>query len=252
MFKGIQHHGPPLVLIDRRFDDLDTNYVGADDEMIGVFAVEHLIEIGCKRIAHLRGPETSAGIGRLNGYIKTLAKYRMKLLPGYVFAPGTVDVHSTETGAELTKRLLGLNPRPDGIFAYNDPMAIGAIEVILDAGLRVPEDVAVIGSGNLYYHTLNSVFHSQHRPTNRANQGACGTLDLIAPGLQSPSAKQGCHNSTTAHCSCLYRPEACQAARCARAKFESVPPTSANSANHRNDLSGIWGTRMPAVVVGPC
>jgi LacI family transcriptional regulator len=119
--------------------------------MIGVLATEHLLEIGCKRIAHLRGPETSAGIGRLKGYLKTLAKYKMNPRPGYVFAPGTVDVHSTESGAELTKRLLGLNPRPDGIFTYNDPMAIGAIEVILDAGLRVPEDIAVVGSGNLYY-----------------------------------------------------------------------------------------------------
>jgi LacI family transcriptional regulator len=151
MFKRIQHHGPPLVLIDRRFHDLDTNYVGADDEMIGITAAEHLIKIGCKRIAHLRGPETSAGIGRLNGYRKTVAKCKLKSLPGYVVALGTVDVHSTERGAELTKQLLGLNPRPDGIFAYNDPLAIGAIEAILDAGLRVPEDVAVIGSGNLYY-----------------------------------------------------------------------------------------------------
>jgi LacI family transcriptional regulator, galactose operon repressor len=151
IFKRILRHGPPLVLIDRRFRDLDTNYVGANDEMIGEAALEHLIEIGCKRIAHLRGPETSAGVGRLNGYLRTLAKYKMKPLPGYVIALGTVDVHSTESGAELTKRLLSLNPRPDGIFAYNDPMAIGAIEAILDAGLRVPEDVAVIGAGNLYY-----------------------------------------------------------------------------------------------------
>lgn len=150
-FERIQHHGPPLVLIDRSFQDLDANYVGADDEQIGVLATEHLIDIGCERIAHLRGPETSAGIGRLNGYLRTLAKYKMKPLPGYVIALGTVDVHSTESGAELTKRLLSLNPRPDGIFTYNDPMAIGAIEAILDAGLRVPEDVAVIGAGNLYY-----------------------------------------------------------------------------------------------------
>jgi len=140
-----------LVLIDRNFRGLDTNYVGADDKMIGVLATEHLIEIGCKRIAHLRGPETSAGIGRLEGYLRTLSKYKMKSLPGYVFAPGTVDVHSIESGADLTRRLLRLNPHPDGIFTYNDPMAIGAIEAILDAGLRVPEDVAVIGSGNLYY-----------------------------------------------------------------------------------------------------
>jgi LacI family transcriptional regulator len=50
-------------------------------------------------------------------------------------------------------QLLSLTPRPDGVFSYNDPMAIGAIHAILNAGLRVPEDVAVIGSGNLYYDT---------------------------------------------------------------------------------------------------
>ena len=49
------------------------------------------------------------------------------------------------------RQLLSLTPRPDGVFSYNDPMAIGAIRAVLDAGLRVPEDIAVIGAGNLYY-----------------------------------------------------------------------------------------------------
>ena len=151
MYKRILHQETPLVLIDRSFHGLHTNYVGSDDEMIGTLAVEHLLEIGCKRIAHLRGPENSAGIGRLNGYLKTLAKHKIKPLSAYALAPGNADVHSTERGAELTKRLLSLKMRPDGIFAHNDPMAIGAIEAILDSGLRIPEDVAVIGSGNLYY-----------------------------------------------------------------------------------------------------
>jgi LacI family transcriptional regulator len=47
--------------------------------------------------------------------------------------------------------LLRRNPRPDGVFCYNDPLAIGAIDAILEAGLRVPEDIAVIGCGNLHY-----------------------------------------------------------------------------------------------------
>jgi LacI family transcriptional regulator len=51
------------------------------------------------------------------------------------------------------RQLLNLRPRPDGVFCYNDPMAIGAIHAILDAGLRVPEDIAVIGCGNLHYDT---------------------------------------------------------------------------------------------------
>jgi LacI family transcriptional regulator len=75
----------------------------------------------------------------------------MKLLPGYVCAQSMVDVHSSELGAGLMKQLLMLDQPPDGVFTYNDPMAIGAIEAILDAGLRVPEDVAVIGAGNLYF-----------------------------------------------------------------------------------------------------
>jgi LacI family transcriptional regulator len=142
-----------LVLIDRRFTDLDTNYVGADDEKVGALATEHLIEMGCKRIAHLRGPETSPGIGRLNGYLKTLAKHKMKSLPGYISTQGMADVHSRESGQDQMKQLLSLTPRPDGVFAFNDPMAIGAIHAILDAGLRVPGDVAVIGAGNLHYDT---------------------------------------------------------------------------------------------------
>ena len=67
-----------------------------------------------------------------------MAKHNLKLLPGYVSMPRLVDVQSRESGAELMKQLLALNPRPDGVFCYNYPMAIGAIHAILDANLRVP------------------------------------------------------------------------------------------------------------------
>jgi len=147
----IQKQGQPMVLIDRRFPDLDASYVGVDDEAVGALATSHLIEIGCKRIAHLRGPENSPGLGRLNGYLKTLATHNIRPLPGYLSRPQRADLRSRNCGAEATKKLLALTPRPDGIFCYNDPMAIGAIHTILEAGLRIPEDIAVIGSGNLHY-----------------------------------------------------------------------------------------------------
>lgn len=147
----IQQQGTPLVLIDRRFPELDANFVGIDDEAVGGLATEHLIQVGCKRIAHLRGPENSPGIGRLKGYLGALAKHNLASLPGYISTQRMVDVQSKESGADLMNQLLALSPRPDGVFCYNDPMAIGAIHTILDAGLRVPEDIAVIGSGNLHY-----------------------------------------------------------------------------------------------------
>lgn len=151
VLERIQKNGQPLVLIDRIFPELDANYVGSDDEAIGVLATEHLIEAGCKRIAHLRGPENSPGVGRYNGYMKTLEKHKRRCPAGYVSTPQVADRQSKQCGMEAMKKLLELSPRPDGVFCYNDPMAIGAISTILEAGLRIPQDIAVIGSGNLHY-----------------------------------------------------------------------------------------------------
>jgi LacI family transcriptional regulator len=64
---------------------------------------------------------------------------------------GQVD---DKTGYEAMRRLLNLDPRPDGVFCYNDPVAAGAIKAALEAGIRVPEDVAIIGVGNVHYSDL--------------------------------------------------------------------------------------------------
>jgi LacI family transcriptional regulator len=178
IFERIVKQGPPLVLIDRRFSTLDANYVGIDDEAVGLLATEHLIHIGCKKIAHLRGPDNSPGIGRLTGYCKALERNKLKSLPAYISTQRPVDVQSRESGAELMRQLLDLRPRPDGVFCYNDPMAIGAIHTILDAGLRVPEDVAVIGCGNLHYDTeLHVPLSSIDQQTEQIGKRA-GSLTL--------------------------------------------------------------------------
>jgi LacI family transcriptional regulator len=62
--------------------------------------------------------------------------------------------HRDNTGYEAMQALLRLDPRPDGVFCYNDPVAAGAIKAILEAGLRVPEDVAIIGASNVHYSDL--------------------------------------------------------------------------------------------------
>jgi len=187
IFGRLQDAGMPFVLIDRRFPDLDTNYVGVDDAVVGTLATEHLIEIGCKRIAHLRGPETSPGVGRLNGYFRAMAKHGMKSLPGYVSAARKADVHSKDSGEEQMNKLLSLAQRPDGVFAYNDPMAIGAIHAILDAGLRIPEDIAVIGCGNLHYCSeLRVPLSSIDQDTDEIGQRAARlTLALLESKTRS-------------------------------------------------------------------
>ncbi|WP_420236757.1 LacI family DNA-binding transcriptional regulator [Telmatobacter bradus] len=148
----VQSEGLPLVLIDRRFPMLDANYVGVDDERVGELATSHLITIGCKRIAHLRGPDTSCGRGRVDGYRKAIAAHGLKLHAASISDLSLADAHGIAQGEALTRRLLQVKTPPDGIFTFNDAMAIGAIHALQEAGLRVPEDVAVIGAGNLYYN----------------------------------------------------------------------------------------------------
>ena len=63
-----------------------------------------------------------------------------------------VDTETTPQGAEAMRCLLALDPRPDGVFCFNDPLAIGAMSSILEAGLRIPDDIALIGCGNQSYN----------------------------------------------------------------------------------------------------
>jgi LacI family transcriptional regulator len=144
--------GMPYVLIDRELRGLDANYVGIDDETAGRMATEHLIDQGCKVIAHIREPENSAGTQRFVGYKNALKRHGIKYSESLVVDQLSMEVEASKLGADAMRTLLRHKPVPDGVFAYNDALAIGAIDAILEAGLPVPEDIAVIGCGNLHYN----------------------------------------------------------------------------------------------------
>jgi LacI family transcriptional regulator len=144
LFERIEARGVPYVLIDRRFAGSSASYVGADDEAIGRLATRHLIERGCRRIAHIAGPPLTTGVGRQKGYHDALA------------LPDCYVVHATDdaSGYLAARRLLALEPRPDAIFGYNDPTAAGAMKAILEAGIAIPREIKVIGAGNVHYSDL--------------------------------------------------------------------------------------------------
>lgn len=150
LFDRIEEHKVPVVLIDRRISGLNLSYVGVDDEQVGLLATEHLIERGCRCIAHIRGPQISTGQGRLAGYRQALSRHSLRVPTRYVLTGDSGD----STGYEAMRRLLALDPPPDGVFCYNDPVAAGAMKAALEAGLRVPEDLAVVGAGNVHYSDL--------------------------------------------------------------------------------------------------
>ncbi len=143
--------GTALVMIDR--DDhpgVRCHRVITDDEQVGHLATTHLIERGRKAIAHLTGPEVVHATRRERGYRRALKEHGLRVHPEWIVRAGFMEAD----GYTAMKRLLRGRPKVDAVFAANDPSAIGAMKAVWDAGLRVPEDVAIVGAGDIAHGDL--------------------------------------------------------------------------------------------------
>ncbi|PKQ65071.1 LacI family transcriptional regulator [Labilibaculum filiforme] len=141
----IQDLGVPMVLFDRTSKELEVSKVVADDASAAHTAVTHLINGGAKRVAFMTGPEFMLfGTNRLRGYKKALEDNKIPLDETLI---SRCDF-TVEDAKSLALGLLSRSNRPDAIFAINDDMAIGAIAAAKELGLRIPEDLAVVGFSN--------------------------------------------------------------------------------------------------------
>ena len=150
-FRRIEEAGIPYILLDRNFSGLPAHFVGVDDEVLGHLATSHLIEVGCRRIAHIGASWLSSVVGRREGYKRALSECNLSMGPEYLISTDRVEETREEAGYNAAVQLLKLSPRPDGIFCYNDSIAIGAMKAILEAGLNIPGDIALVGCGNLHF-----------------------------------------------------------------------------------------------------
>lgn len=148
-FRMIEEQETPYILLDRSVPGLAANFVGVDDEQIGYLATQHLIEAGYRLIAHIGTPIVSTGLGRMKGYRRALAEHGLQVPEKYVLIRRHGDSLGDATGYKIMKSLLTLRPLPDAVFCHNDPMALGAMKAILEAGLNIPQDMAIIGCGNI-------------------------------------------------------------------------------------------------------
>ncbi len=139
----------PYILVDRNFPHLAANFVGIDDFRAGELAVNHLIQTGKKRIAHIAGRGIQPSKERLRGYRTALANHRIKVPEEYVILRDRLEEMGDTEGYLSMQQLLKLRNPPNGVFCYNDQAAIGATQAAHEAGLRIPEDIAFIGCGNI-------------------------------------------------------------------------------------------------------
>jgi len=144
--RAIHEKGTPVVLIDREIEGYFTNVVMIDNKRAGFDATTHLLELGHKKIGHIAGPQNIKIFAkRLEGYKEALVKY------GIDFNPQMVEEGdlSIESGSRAVRKLLKKKVTFTAIFASNDLMAIGCMKELQKNGLRVPQDVSIVGFDNI-------------------------------------------------------------------------------------------------------
>ena len=189
-FERMESENQSYVLLDREFSELAANFVGIDDEKAGRLATEHLLDMGCRHVAHIRGAENSTGRGRFEGYKRALRQRGVPYKDEYVVSRNHVDTETTRQGAVAMRVLLKQHPRPDGVFCFNDPLAIGVMSTILEAGLRIPEDIALIGCANLHINDyLRVPLSSIDQHSEMLGQHAAELVFSLIESKQPPRAR---------------------------------------------------------------
>lgn len=149
-YRNILEKDMPLVFFDRAVEELKTDSVVIDDEAGAYKAVNHLLRTGKKQIVHLAGPPHLAiALHRLEGYTRAMKEYRL--------TPSKDDIlrcDDIESAERMIPGMLKRTPRPDAFFAVNDLTAAQTMMIVKRHGLRIPEDIAVVGFTNSQIATL--------------------------------------------------------------------------------------------------
>ncbi len=188
--------GIPCVFVDRKVPREEGCSVSVDDVAGGTLAGRHLVETGHKRIAFINGPSILAQCrDRAAGVKAALAEAPSPKRKLTIIEAANLDVAS---GRDAGARLLGLSPRPTAVFCANDLLALGVLQVMVGAGVRVPADMAIVGYDDIEFAGAAAVpLTSVRQPAVRLGRTAAELL------IDETSEEEGKHQ----HRSVVYAPE---------------------------------------------
>ena len=144
-FEKVKSKGIPLILFDRGENDLNVDYIGINDYNSSHIIIEHLVNQGCKRIAHIGGyKHTRIFNNRIRGYNDALKKHNLPLDAELLIESNL----SIKDGREKMTQLLHLKNKPDAVYVASDYAALGALQVLNENNIKMPEDIALVGFGD--------------------------------------------------------------------------------------------------------
>ncbi|MCS7201679.1 MAG: LacI family transcriptional regulator [Dictyoglomus sp.] len=163
-------HEIPVVVFDRSIEGLDVSGLLVDFQSGISEAVTHLVNLGHTDIAIITGPQDlETAQARLRAFRIALNRYHIPLRKDRIIE-GDFKMRS---GEEAMKKILNMNPRPTAVFASNDMMAIGALREAINQGLKVPQDISIVGLDDIIIASyvnppLTTVVFPQHEVGSRA------------------------------------------------------------------------------------
>jgi LacI family transcriptional regulator len=176
----------PLVLLNRSIDDANLLNILADDEQGAYSAAQYLTRLGHRNIAIIEGrPGFQSTVRRKNGFVKAIREHGIAMNPDFCVT-GNYDVQS---GYYAMNRLLELAKRPTAVFCSNDDMAFGAMKACMEAGLKVPEHISLVGFDDNHFSAyLTPALTTVRRPIELiSNVGATRLIQAI--GLKQAIAE---------------------------------------------------------------
>ena len=176
-YKDLINSGTKVVFFDRCIENIGASCVSVNDRSSSERVTNHLIEQhGYKKLAYLSGPqEVSVGKDRYHGYLDALRKHDIPVRDKWIIEAGFQE----EKGYEAMKSLLELpgDELPDAVVSVNDPCAIGAIKAIKEAGLRIPDDIAITGfTDDVRAPLLETPLTTIHQPAYKVGKRAAEKL----------------------------------------------------------------------------
>ena len=173
--KEARKAGIPVVLYDKISKSIDCHKIVIDDKKAAFDATKHLIDIGCKRIAHVRGslkPQTT--IDRFIGYKNALKAHNIPFDNSIVFE----TEHLTfEDGRKIADEIALKHRDVDGVFAFSDLLATGVLVGLKDHGIKIPEDVSIMGFSNWFLTTITTpTLSTVDQPGYQMGEVACNLL----------------------------------------------------------------------------
>lgn len=192
-YLNLERQEIPYIMINAYYDELEPLSITLNDEKGGFLQTEHLIELGHENIVGFFKNDDGQGSKRMKGYLKAHRTNGITLNPNHIITYKTEDKYH-QPKVELAKILeLPVKDRPTAIVCYNDELAVALLDVVREKGIRIPEDISIVGFDDSFLAEVSEVKLTsiKHPQTELGEAAGKMILDIVKSTNGNPQKSKG-------------------------------------------------------------